>query len=211
MNKITNQLGQLFVVGFRGPSPSKVFLNFIAEENIGGVILFADNCESIVHLKDTIKQIREASSTKPFIAIDQEGGRVSRIKGAPAQILAASEYVTNYSLEKFTDDYDKSLIYLDSLGININLAPVCDIFLNKQNSCLEDRCYGTTKEEVIPFIVESVRLAKKHTILSCLKHFPGLGDSEIDPHKDTAIANFDYQTWATREREVFAEGCKCRC
>lgn len=208
MNTITSQIGQLFIIGFQGQNPSKVFLNFLAEENIGGVILFADNCESITDLKETITQIKDATDAKPFIAIDQEGGRVSRIKGVPAEIHSAMDYVEKYSLEKFKDDYEKSLIYLDALGININLAPVCDIFLNEKNECLKDRCYGTTKETVIPFIEESVKLAKKQNILSCLKHFPGLGDASVDPHKATAVGDFDFHIWSLREKEVFLAGAE---
>ena len=206
MNTFNSQIGQLFIIGFQGRNPSKAFLNFLAEENIGGVILFADNCQSITDLKDTIRQIKHATGTKPFIAIDQEGGRVSRIKGAPAEIHSAMEYVEKYSLEKFTDDYEKSLIYLDALGININLAPVCDIFINEKNDCLKDRCYGTSKETAIPFIVESVQLAKKQNILSCLKHFPGLGDASVDPHKATAVGDFDFNIWSLREKEIFLAG-----
>ncbi len=84
------QLGQLFIIGFPGGTPDKAFLNFITEEQIGGVILFADNCGTHLIARQNIETIRSCYSTHPpFIAIDQEGGRVSRLKGAPVEYRSA--------------------------------------------------------------------------------------------------------------------------
>ena len=207
MRKIHKLLGQLFIIGFPGAEPSSAFLNFIAEENIGGVILFADNCPSHKIIKENIRKIKQVSELKhPFIAIDQEGGRVSRISGAPAEIAAAKEYGEKYGLERFEDDYARSLYFMESIGINMNLAPVCDLFINENNECLDGRCYGKTIENAIPFVCRSVELAKKYQIISCLKHFPGLGDCAIDPHKETAVGYFDRILWEQRECKVFEAG-----
>ena len=208
MSEINKMLGQLFLIGFKGEEPSKEFLNFISEENIGGVILFADNCKSAKSLKKTIKQIKEATTSYPFIAIDQEGGRVCRIQGKPAQILSAAEYGEKYNVEKYSEDYNRSLIYMDSLGINLNLAPVCDLFLKENNTCLKDRCFGSDIQKVVPFITESIKCAKRNNFLSCLKHFPGLGDTEIDPHVKTAEGSYDQYIWSQREKLVFEAGIK---
>ena len=209
MKNIKELIGQLFIVGFKGETPSSSFLNFISEEKIGGVILFKDNCSSHEKVRKNVKAISTAlSKIQPFIAVDQEGGRVCRISGSPAEIAAASTYAEKLGIERFAEEYSRSMLYLESLGINLNLAPVCDIFTNKNNSCLDTRCFGTTAEEVIPFITQAVEITNKAHLLSCLKHFPGLGDASIDPHEATTSSEFNETTWENRERKVFAQGIK---
>ncbi len=207
MKNIEELIGQLFIIGFKGETPSSSFLNFISEEKIGGVILFKENCLSHQQVKENIKFITDVTSNKfPFIAVDQEGGRVCRILGKPVEIAAAQTYAESYGIARFTDEYSRSMLYLESLGININLAPVCDIFVNEKNSCLKNRCFGKTAEEVIPFITKAVEISKKSNILSCLKHFPGLGEAVIDPHKKTTVSYYDKSAWEQRERIVFEAG-----
>ena len=84
MKDMIRQIGQLFVIGFTGEEPPKAFLNFIAEENIGGVIFFEENCPTHQQARHNVELImNQYESSTPFIAIDQEGGRVCRLKGAP--------------------------------------------------------------------------------------------------------------------------------
>jgi len=207
MPDLSKRLGQLFIVGFPGAEPSTTFLNFISEENIGGVILFRDNCPTHEVTRYNIELIRNSVRGKSaFIAVDQEGGRVCRILGAPAEFHAASEYATELGIEKYREDYSRSAVFLESLGVNLNLAPVCDLFLNRENKCLEGRCFGDVPEDVAEFVRVSVEVSRRSGLLSCLKHFPGLGDTAIDPHKATAEAEYDRLVWEQRERISFAAG-----
>ncbi len=207
MPDLAKRLGQLFIVGFPGAEPSTTFLNFISEENIGGVILFRDNCPTHEVTRHNIEQIRNSVRGKsPFIAVDQEGGRVCRILGAPAEFHAASEYAHDLGIERFREDYSRSAVFMESLGVNLNLAPVCDLFLNPENSCLAGRCFGDVPEDVAEFVRVSVEVSRRSGLLSCLKHFPGLGDTSTDPHKKTAEAEYDRLIWEQRERIPFAAG-----
>jgi len=208
LNDLISRLGQLFVVGFAGEQPPVDLLNFLAEERIGGVILFGESCSSLQLVRENIEQIREAlqGARSPFIAIDQEGGRVSRIKGAPAQIQAASEYGNSLGLEKFEEDYRRSAVYLESLGFNLNLAPVADIGFNPNNNCLQGRTFADSPEKVEPFVRKAVQLSRIAGLISCLKHFPGLGAAEIDPHLGIAEASYDELIWQQREMLPFQAG-----
>ncbi len=207
MKNINELIGQLFIIGFKGEAPSTSFLNFFSEEKIGGAILFKDNCMTHEQVRKNCELLTTASSDKhPFIAVDQEGGRVCRISGSPVEIAAPKTYAESYGISRFTDDYSRSMLYLESLGVNMNLAPVCDIFVNDKNSCLDGRCFGKTADEVVPFIKKAVEVSKKSHVLSCLKHFPGLGDAVIDPHKETTVSHYDESTWEQRERIVFENG-----
>ncbi len=207
MSDYKDRIGQLFIVGFSGPEPSPSFLQFIKERGIGGVILFEENCPSHEKTRENIGLIRSVcGDSAPFVAIDQEGGRVCRLRGAPVEIRSAGEYGQAGNVERFREEYGRSVLVLESLGINLNFAPVCDIFLNEDNTCCEGRCFGSTPEAVEPFVVAAVEASRAAGVLSCLKHFPGLGASSIDPHQKTATADYDELIWSHRERVPFAAG-----
>lgn len=207
MSDYTKEIGQLFIVGFSGPEPSPPFLRFVKERHIGGVILFEENCPSHEKIRENIGLIRSVcGESAPFVAIDQEGGRVCRLRGAPAEIRSAWEYGQDGNIERFREEYERSVLVLEALGINLNFAPVCDIFLNDDNSCCEGRCFGRTPEAIEPFVVAAVEASRAAGVLSCLKHFPGLGASSVDPHKGTATADYDELIWSNRERIPFAAG-----
>ncbi|MFQ6007350.1 MAG: glycoside hydrolase family 3 N-terminal domain-containing protein [Candidatus Zixiibacteriota bacterium] len=207
MSGLEEKIGQLFIIGFPGENPSKAFLDFIKNRQIGGVILFEDNCPTHLQAKENIQTIRsQYETTAPFIAVDQEGGQICRLKGAPAEFRAASDYGCKNELEHFAEDYQRSALFMESLGINLNLSPVCDIFLNPANQCLKDRCFGLTAEAVAPFVKQVVLISRQFGLLSCLKHFPGLGAATIDPHHQTSEADYDLLLWEQREKIPFAVG-----
>jgi beta-N-acetylhexosaminidase len=207
MSGLEEKIGQLFLIGFPGETPSKDFLDFIKKRQIGGVILFDDNCPTHLKAKENIQTIRlQYEATVPFIAVDQEGGRVCRLKGAPAEYRAASDYGQKNELEHFKEDYRRAALFMESLGINLNLAPVCDIFLNSANECLKGRSFGRTAQAVAPFVEQAVLISRQCGLLSCLKHFPGLGAAAIDPHHQTAEVDYDLLLWEQREKVPFAVG-----
>ncbi len=207
MGKTEKKIGQLFVIGFPGERPPKPFLEFLSEGQIGGVILFEENCPTHEITRENIETIKsQYDASSPLIAIDQEGGRVCRLRGAPAEYRAAGEYGQNNELQRFKEDYTRSAVFMASIGINLNLGPVCDIRLNTSNRCLEDRCFGTSAETVTPFVEQAVQISKKAGLLSCLKHFPGLGAAMLDPHQEVTSADFDRIIWEQREKIPFAAG-----
>jgi len=207
MPDLLKQISQLFIIGFPGAEPPGPFLNFIAEEQIGGVILFEENCPAHQVAKDTIQLIKaQYKDSVPFVAIDQEGGRVSRLRGAPAEFRSAAEFGAAGNLERFREEYRRSIVFMESIGINLNLSPVCDIFLDQSNTCLEGRCFGTTAKAVAPFVEAAVQTSRAGGLLSCLKHFPGLGAARIDPHQDVAVINYEEVVWEQRELIPFTAG-----
>ena len=209
ISKLTRQVGQLFIIGFPGETPSAVFLNFVKEEGIGGVILFEENFPTHLQARENIDRIKALfGSAPPFIAVDQEGGRVCRLRGSPAEFSSAAEYGRMNDIERFREEYYRSAVYMESLGINLNLAPVADIRSEKENSCLDGRCFGETPEKVAEFVRASVEVSRSAGLLSCLKHFPGMGAAAVDPHKGTAEVDHDGMIWQQREKLPFEVGVK---
>jgi len=206
----SSKFGQFFMIGFKGITPSDSFLDFLKEEQIGGVILFEENCPNYDTIKQNIIKIKNCyrSVRAPFIAVDQEGGRVSRIRGIPAEIHAASYYGSKNLIERFVEDYTHSAVYMESVGISLNLAPVADIFLNSENNCLRDRCFSDDFNQVARFVEKSVEVARHNGLLCCLKHFPGLGAVAEDPHNEIPEADYDEKLWAQREKVPFLAGVR---
>lgn len=201
-------VGSLFVVSYEGLQPSQEFLDFLGRNQIGGVLLFADNVADRDQLREALKQIRSVYPPEvvPLVAIDQEGGRVVRLFGPPAQFRAAYEYGRDDDLAAYSSDYGAAMQYMSSLGINLNLAPVADLMLNEKNECMATRCFGSDPEKVAKFVAETVRRSHTHGLLCCLKHFPGLGAASLDPHHQVSEATYDHDTWRQRERYPFAKG-----
>jgi len=207
MTKNLASIGQLFIVGFPGENPPSDFLNFLVEDNIGGIILFADNCPTHQHTHDTIALLTSHyKENHPFIAIDQEGGRVCRLRGAPAEFPSAWSFGENHLAESYREIYSRAAVCLESLGINLNLAPVADIYLDENNAVLDSRCFSDQPATVAEFVTTSVQIASQSGLLSCLKHFPGLGAAAIDPHEAVAEASYDNLIWEQREKLPFAAG-----
>jgi len=206
MDKMIRRIGQLFVLGFSGQAPSAAFLDFVGEEQIGGVILFQENCPTYQAARENIRRISLRLEPTPLIAVDQEGGPVCRLKGAPAEFKAAAEYGRKLGLERFREDYHRAVVLMTSLGINLNLAPVADLAVNEKNPCVADRCFGEEPDKVAEFVRISVAVAHSQGMLCCLKHFPGLGAAALDPHQAAARADYDRLLWEQRERVPFAAG-----
>ncbi len=197
----------MFVLSFEGETPPENFLRLLASEQFGGVILFEGNCPTHSQTRNNIGLINQRiTSAPPLIAIDQEGGAVCRLRGAPAEYGAAGDYAARGALESFAEDYSRAVVLMNSLGINLNLSPVADIELGDDNQCLSGRCFGTDADTVSQFVRASIRVARSHRMLSCLKHFPGLGAAKIDPHQAMATAGYDKVLWQQREMIPFLAG-----
>jgi len=199
-------VGQLIVTGFKGREPDAEFLEFIRSENIGGVIFFEENCLTHQAAENSIKKIVAATHDLPLIAIDQEGGRVCRLKGAPAEYNSAEDYGYHNNLQLFEEQFSRAAYYIHSLGFNLFLGPVADLLINKGNQCLKGRTFGDSPARVIPFVEKAIRICQRVGLLSCLKHFPGLGPASDDPHLKMAKSDSDLQTFLNRDGLTFNAG-----
>jgi beta-N-acetylhexosaminidase len=150
----------------------------------GGFILFGRNIQTPQQLRKLIDDLRDISEIEPFITIDQEGGRVSRLR------LIGEEPPNAQSLR---DKGDPELIkrhgritgqILRQFGFNLDLCPVLDIsYDDAADNSLKGRTYGKDPQQVITNAGLFNRAMRKEGILSCGKHFPGYGPAECDPHE----------------------------
>ncbi len=184
MSKTVQQLGQLFIMGIQSTSLNQEEINFITKNEIGGVILFTRNYESIEQLWDLIGQIRELQSTPMFISIDMEGGRVARLK-APLTVWPPLCSLGKSDSTSLAYDYSFALgSELSSFGINMNFNPCLDVLTNLKNEVIGDRALSNDPEQVAKIGSSIIRGHMKSGVLPCGKHFPGHGNTLLDSHED---------------------------
>ncbi len=220
-----DQIGQMLLVGFRGTSIS--FDHHIVSDlenfNLGGVILYEKdgpsksrprNIESPEQLKQLVSDLKTHCKEKLFVAIDQEGGVVDRLKeryGFPASVSAQSLGQLN-SEDTTRSQASIMASTLKEMGININFAPVVDVNINPDSPAIGalGRSFSDDPDRVAfhggIFIDEHEDLG----ILSCCKHFPGHGSASTDSHLGlTDVTN----TWSEIELEPYRQlidNGKCR-
>jgi beta-N-acetylhexosaminidase len=177
--------GSLLVLGIAGPEISPAEAMLFRKLQPAGYILFTRNIVSAEQTRRLTDDLRDLSSEMPIIAIDQEGGRVTRTReiapaapSAPA-LAAKKDMLKIAEAGAFTGDL------LRLLGFNLNFAPVLDLdhFPETQNA-LRGRCWGRDPQRVIDYAGHWNRWLRKRSIASCAKHFPACGRAQSDPHHD---------------------------
>ncbi|MHC1692121.1 MAG: beta-N-acetylhexosaminidase [Sphaerochaetaceae bacterium] len=180
------KIGQRLVSGFPGTSMSGDFIDLVKTRKVGNVILFAHNIESKTQLLQLCcaiqKLVREQTGHEAFIAIDQEGGMVTRLSEDATNIPGAMAIAATGNP---VNAYRAGLITareLRALGVNFNLAPVMDVNSNKNNPVIGVRSYGDTTRTVSHFGVQMIKGLTDGGVLCAAKHFPGHGDTDVDSH-----------------------------
>jgi beta-N-acetylhexosaminidase len=178
-------LGQLLLVGVPGLELDAESARLFRKVQPGGYILFGRNIRSARQLRQLIDDLRDLSQIEPIITIDQEGGRVSRLK------LIGNEPP---NAQQLREKADPALIrehgrltgeLLRLFGFNLDLCPVLDIsFDDEADNSLRGRCYGTSVDEVVAFAGAFNESILETGILSCGKHFPGYAAAALDPHHE---------------------------
>src|SRR5712692_4703955 len=184
---LEEQIGQVLMVGFSGSTPSQEIIDLIQRFHIGNILLFSRNlrdAQQVLELTQSLQQIaKEAGQPYPLlIAIDQENGIVQRL-GEAVTIFPGNMALGAIGSEEVV--YKVALATgreLKALGINMNLAPVVDINNNPANPVIGVRSFGEDPHLVARLGAAMVKGFHAAGILSCLKHFPGHGDTAVDSH-----------------------------
>jgi beta-N-acetylhexosaminidase len=201
------KIGQMILIGFPKGEVDPVVLKEVSEGKVGSIILFEKNIparNSFVALKKITWTYQNAAPIPLLIAIDQEGGRVNRLKdkyGFPKSITAeAMGKSTTLDSVRFYSESTAST--LAGLGINVNFAPVVDLRSNPDNPIIAKvgRSFSANEDSVIMMAKEVVKQHRKYGVLTALKHFPGHGSSKDDTHLGIADVT---NTWQERELKPY--------
>ena len=187
-------IGQMFTVGFRGCAvgPDHWIAEALARDHLGGILLFERNVDGTVQnisspqqLKELIHSLNQYAIEKPFIALDQEGGKVCRLKEQAG--FAPSRSAAELAGAGMTATAEAAAVMaaeMAALGITLNFAPVVDLDLNPDNPIIGryQRSFGAEVPAVVAHAQAFITAHHRHGIGCCLKHFPGHGSSGHDSH-----------------------------
>lgn len=174
---------------------------------VGGLIYFANNIQSADQLKEMISNTKTYSIHPLFIAVDEEGGSVSRLitKGLCEKVDSAGVIgQTGDPANAYTAGTTIGSA-LNSFGFNLDFAPVADIS-SVENSYMGDRTYGADAQTASPFVVSMMQGLQDQQVTACLKHFPGNGATTQDPHTGIATSDRTAEQFRAEEFAVFQAG-----
>jgi beta-N-acetylhexosaminidase len=185
--------GQLIVGGFDGPTLPARFTAALREGRRGGAILFRRNLPEIGGAALLCDAIRLAAGPDlpPFIGVDQEGGRVTRLP-SPFLTLPPMRALASLSDLDLTRRAARAVaVELAAIGFNLNFAPVLDVDSNPENPVIGDRAFGSDARTVMRHGVAFLQGLQEAGVLACGKHFPGHGDTSVDSHFDLPVIPHD--------------------
>lgn len=208
------KLAQMFMVGVNGTELSKASREFFTEYQPGGVIYFAKNYETpalIAEFSEELQSTRDKQRNLPlFVAVDHEGGKVQRFRkpfthfpepveigeiGSPKLAFMVAEVMARE---------------LRAVGVNLDFHPLCDIHTRPSNPVIGRRAFGTDDEIVSRMSSAMVRGFVSNGLVSCIKHFPGHGDTTVDSHFELPKVEVPWEKLMERELKPFVRGIKSR-
>lgn len=205
---LEEKVGQLFLVRYDGNLAS----NWIKKYYPGGYIMFAKdfNNQTKESIKKEIDDLQSISKVPLVIAVDEEGGYVTRVSRYPSfresKFLAPRSYYESGG-EKLLEQTEKEKAkLLLSIGVNLNLAPVADVSIDS-NDFINIRTFNRNAKETAVLIGKMVNYANEEGISSSLKHFPGYGNN-VDTHTGIAIDERSYENFVENDYLPFEEGIK---
>ncbi len=184
--------GQRIMAGFEGTELNSDLKFLIDTVKAGGVILFAGNLSGPGQIRELCRSAQEyaASCGQPplFIAIDQEGGEVARLKKPFTQFPGNPHMKSEKDAEEFAVI---TAIELSEVMINMNMAPVMDVAYRGVKSIMAGRAFGDNPDRVSKMGVAVIKHLQRNGIMAVAKHFPGIGRTTLDSHVDMPFLKVD--------------------
>ena len=188
LRELRRHAGRLAIVGFAGHTAPDDLRRLVAEFDLGGVIYFARNIVQPGQVAELSRECAGLARTWPlWISVDQEGGRVARLKRPftewpPAIALGRSGddgLVTRFATALATE--------LRAVGINLDFAPVLDVHTNPDNPVIGDRAFSERAEVAARLGGAFIAAMQAAGVMACGKHFPGHGDTSTDSHHELPV------------------------
>ncbi len=210
--------GQLLLVGFHGDqAPPAAITDALRQSALGGVILFKRNIQpgpaglqTLAAMNQALWEAAPEGGPWPFVAVDQEGGRVMRVRDGVTPIPPMHQVAAAQSREHVARVGEVLAEELALLGFNLNFAPVLDVFTNPHNTVIGDRAFGDDPERVAELAGALCVGHYMAGVAPCGKHFPGHGDTDLDSHFDLPVVLHDPERLRAVELVPFARAIRAR-
>lgn len=192
------------MLGFDGPSLPD-WTAAMLRRGLAGVCLFARNIVDAGQVRDLCRRVREAAAglPPPLVAVDQEGGRVQRLRRV-APLHPPMREVGAAGADAAREEGRAIGLEVAALGFNLDFAPVLDVDSNPANPIIGDRSFSSDPATVASCGAAFIEGLRSTGVVACGKHFPGHGDASLDSHLDLPVIGVDRDTLLTRELVPFA-------
>lgn len=208
---LEERVGQLFLVR----CDANTAVTDLQTYHLGGFVLFAQDFEGQTpdSLREKLTSYQSAAKIPMLIAVDEEGGTVTRVSRYSAfrasPFLSPREYFAQGGMELVVQAEEEKSQLLHDLGISVNLGPVCDLADDPQ-AFMYQRSMGSDIQTVSDFVTGTVQIMGENSIGSALKHFPGYGNN-TDTHTGMAVDSRTLDELAQRDLLPFAAGIQAGC
>ena len=180
----------------------------------GGIIIFGGNIESPMQLIELVNEIKSASTTPLFMGIDEEGGMVARIansSGFDVKKYQSMQEIGNTKDPKNAEEAGKVIgAYLRDYGFNLDFAPVADVNTNPENIVIGSRAFGDDPQLVAEMVSAGIGGLHSSNVMSCIKHFPGHGDTKDDTHAGFVSIDKNWEELEACELIPFKAGIEAK-
>ncbi len=175
------------------------------EYPVGGIILFAQNIESRDQVAGLLSDIKASSEVTPFLGVDEEGGLVTRLS-KNCGVTDNGNMMDVQSADEAREIGERLGAELSELGFNMDFAPVADVLVNKNNTEIGSRSFGTDPEDVAQKVAAEVEGMQSMGVSAVLKHFPGHGSAVTNSHDGTSVSQRTLQEIRGAELIPFESG-----
>jgi beta-N-acetylhexosaminidase len=203
MSDLRTLAAGVICIGFEGTDLPRDLEKTLRATPLAGLILFARNVRSLEQTRALTDRIRGVTPDA-LIAIDQEGGRVARLRDGVEEIPAMRAVGATGDTQLAQRAGAQLAFDLRRAGVNIDYAPVLDLMLMRMNTVIGSRAFGTEPDDVIRFGGAFAHGLRSQGIIPTFKHFPGHGSTEVDSHLDLPVIELDEQTFRRRDLLPFA-------
>jgi beta-N-acetylhexosaminidase len=185
-DKLMN-FGQLLIIGFDGTEMSQRLASLLTKIQPAGVILFARNITGAEQTHTLLRECQKRVATPLFTCVDLEGGTVDRFRNAIGSAPSPAEVFATGSRALFRKHGRVIGENCRALGFNVDFAPVLDLAFQRSRSVLSSRAVSDDPKQVVIYAREFLSGLREVGVLGSGKHFPGLGDGDLDSHHELPV------------------------
>lgn len=214
LNNMTldEKIGQMITISYRKDSIDSTLKSALEDVKPGGFILFGENMSSYDGTIKLVKEIKASSKIPMFISIDQEGGNVQRLKKLNGVTVSDVPYMYDVGTKNDLDlTYSIGKLIAEELrviGVNMDFAPVLDVFSNPNNKVIGKRSFGSDKELVAKHGITLAKGLEDNGVIAVYKHFPGHGNTATDSHEALPILDLTKEELEKIDVYPFKEAIK---
>lgn len=188
---LAKQVGKLLIIGFDGTEMSPQLASLLTRIQPAGVILFGRNIVGAAQTYRLLKDCQERVSARSFTCVDLEGGRVDRFREVFGRSPSAADVFATGRRVLFRKHGKLIGQCCRALGFNTDFAPVVDLALEASRTVMSSRAVSADPKQVVVYAREFLAGLKSAGVVGCIKHFPGLGEANLDTHEDLPSVNKD--------------------